>query len=893
MRRWPLLLAVLAALAALFALTLAPRGDVPPPRPSSGATAAPPAAVLPAALPPPVDFAACDRDADLFGTVTDEAGEPIPGALVATEALAWGGALLSPFDADLAGEKAAGPSARTAADGTYRLALARGQSVDLVVTAIGYMEGRFAQRLAGERADLVLRRLGAGCVVEVTVRTADGEAVAGARLRAFQARGPLAGLVAATGVTGPDGAGTLDGLDAGQVNVTVRVDGRPEAVFAAFLVEGAPLRREVVLTTGRTISGLVTDAATGEPIAGALVMTHGVERPAVTGPDGRYEWPGYPTNRFGEMNANPLRCRAEGYADLALVVPIDTDVLDFALLRGTGIAGRVLDEGGRPVAGAMVEAVANVTLRPGESHFDRRAGRADAEGRFLLSGLEETHSHTLLVRAEGHGRILYDVPPPAGGAGVFDAGDIVLPAGRRIEGVVLDQEGRPAPDLLVEARGGNEDRGRFEAPADGTVDTFWCGRLTSRTDDLGRFRFRDLSPGRYRLCAPLLSERQTTLVVDLEPGADLLGLVVRLPEGKSVTVLVTDPDGAPLPNMSVLCDWNLGWRIFRRTGPDGRTTFRGLPDNPVVLTVDPPVAMGGGGWFTRSMEVLPGDQEVTIPVRVAAEVKGIVLDPEGNPLAGMYLSCRRAAGEAAGGGGFTDERGRFSFLVARGFETSLLVLGAQRNPKGFDFRMTPYRGGIERLTGPAEVEIRCTRIETDRRLALTVVSPDGEPIAGARVKADGQCADAEGVTGLEGRVEFTGLDPDYIWVYVSLERSGGLTEDVPASQYYIVRPGVVEETLRIRRAERLTGIVLAPDGSPAAGAQVMASTLSGAPESVVAGEDGSFALWTYADSAADVAVRWIAPGGEPCYLLVRGVFPHHSPLRLVLVPLPPGAGGGF
>lgn len=158
------LLFAVAVLIATALFVLSPLGRAPPPRPpvDVGAAPSPPVAELPS-LPPPIDLGRCDRDNDLFGTVKAPDGRPVAGARIATESRPWGEFVLSPFDVALRDEVAAGPATSSSRDGTFRLPLARGQVVDLLVSAEGYHDEILKARLAGERVDIVLRPLGTTC----------------------------------------------------------------------------------------------------------------------------------------------------------------------------------------------------------------------------------------------------------------------------------------------------------------------------------------------------------------------------------------------------------------------------------------------------------------------------------------------------------------------------------------------------------------------------------------------------------------------------------------------------------------------------------------------------------------------------------------------------------
>ena len=125
-----------------------------------------------------------------------------------------------------------------------------------------------------------------------------------------------------------------------------------------------------------------------------------------------------------------------------------------------------------------------------------RHTETDASGRFDLSGLHRRMPHTLVVMAPGHGRLLLDFDPREGGPGTIDFGVVTLPRARAIEGRVLDANDQPLARAYVELRGANADRGRLR-PGKPPLEHSYGNREARYTDDLGRFRFPDLSPGEY------------------------------------------------------------------------------------------------------------------------------------------------------------------------------------------------------------------------------------------------------------------------------------------------------------------------------------------------------------------------------------------------------------
>src|SRR5258706_3935216 len=119
-----------------------------------------------------------------------------------------------------------------------------------------------------------------------------------------------------------------------------------------------------------------------------------------------------------------------------------------------------------------------------------------------------------------------------------------------------------------------------------------------RTDDLGRFRFPDLSPGRWGLKLVVPGSPIVETEVDLPAERDVLDLVLA-EKGHSIALIVTDSEGKPLPDICVMTDMTFPHptsgvqgttNLQAATDVKGRVEFHSLPDLPteskgIVFTV--------------------------------------------------------------------------------------------------------------------------------------------------------------------------------------------------------------------------------------------------------------------------------------------------------------------
>jgi protocatechuate 3,4-dioxygenase beta subunit len=554
----------------------------------------------------------------------------------------------------------------------------------------------------------------------------------------------------------------------------------------------------VTLSGGRTLTGRVIDADTGAPIANARVGMNWVMRPSVSSDSsGCYALPGW----LGK-GVRDLHCVAVGYGRAQWIV--DSDVHDFELSRGDSVTGRILSADGRPVAGAAMTTVGSMH-RDGQQQICSRSGLSNDDGRFLLSGLRRDLPHTLITMAEGHGRYLLDFDPHPHEAGTIDLGDVELPAAHTIGGRVVSHTGEPAPRFEIILSGYNAGRDRLRSVQPDR--SFHYGASESRrSDDLGRFRFTDLSPGSYTLQArrpgAAAKERRLALV----EGEDLLDVEVVLPKGRPLTVTVVDEEGVPVP--AVFVSVHAGTPgLSGQTDALGQVTFF-VAGKVTKITAHP---------FASGRDLLPAELPVEgdahafrVVLRKGTTIKGTTLGEDGQPFANAWVAASLGGRQVASAR--VDEAGRFSLGVPREGTFDVEFLGA--TTKRGTIERDNWTGRLEGVPGGATgVELRVRRVEQNRSLRVKVVYPDGAPAADIMVYAGRNRA----TTDAGGIAEFTGLTASEIGVGASRPKE---RDDLLWPKARNLVPNGQEVTLTLRTTLAIFGVVLMPDGTPAVGASV-------------------------------------------------------------------------
>jgi len=766
----------------------------PPARAVEIATAPVPGDKSPSHLPP-IDFTTVDRDLDLHGTVVDAEGQPVAGAEIRT--------VKHPFRRMAALVEATfteveGPATESAGDGTFALRLTRGEQVDLQVNATDFAPVIRQACLAGERVRIVLS---GGTPLTIRAVTEAGEPIEGIHLRFVDfgmrwndtdggAWNPP------DGVTGPEGTCTFErsvALSHPQLIAWHEEYGLKQVQSFRYPDSG---EFEFILEGGKPVTGTVRDAMSGVPVASARVTIvpfydwFSVE----TDERGRFTWPIWRGGLNGEMGA--LFVLAEGYAlTLHQVVPGDDQKI--LLVPGGRVEGRLVNPDGEPVAAALV-----TTLGGSKMDIDSHDCRSGPDGRFALTGLLPRFPHTLIALAPGYGRTLLDLDLPQTGE-MLRLGDLVLPMGRRIEGRLLDGAGVPLTGETVTLTGANADRGRLR-PDGRPLDSKYGTRERCVTDDLGRFRFRDLAPGSYELT--VRSSRGMTLnrAVCLAADADIFDADLRPQVTGDFSIRVVDESGDPVPGAIVTLFSLPGGRPTGSTNQDGWACLD-VPDGAreAYMSVKPPE---GRSMLAVSRPLRLDEDKTTVVLEAADTVAGTVLDPKGEPLPYAVIV---ATWEGRGGQSVpADATGRFQVQVPARGRIELTLSGQVGNGR------RPITGRLSGVApGTRDVVLRAKMIDTDRTLRVRVLTPSGESLAGIGLAVPGPGVFP--VTNEQGVAEISNLPGKEIEVMVyDCSHHEAFRKWAPPERIRVV-PAGQEVLLRFRAAAPISGTVRLPDGSPA------------------------------------------------------------------------------
>ena len=398
------------------------------------------------------------------------------------------------------------------------------------------------------------------------------------------------------------------------------------------------------------MSGVVTDAGSGLPIEGAEVGEGWTFfRPVLTGPDGRYILRGVSANRA------EIHVRAKGYGRKCTHLPDPMpEKLDFpfALQRGRTVRGRVVMGDGVPVSNAYVAAVSS-TMVGRSQELDWPSTRTASDGRFEIDDVRRDIPHAVFVRKEGTAAATFDLPPTEKESDVVDVGDLALCESASLSGLVIDANERPLADVWIRVIGQNADRFRLWKGDDrrpSAADTYLDSNRT-RSDDLGRFRFTDLSAGQYKIMrSEGPRDDESAVAVSLRPGESVEGVkvVLTVPITIAGSVRRSGAGNVPLCDVSAYLE-GAGTTTNRidgvLTSGDGEFELKRLKEGVYTLvvrvvrddpaqTVAPAIVKG----------IRTGTKDVRVTLAASSPITGTVLDHAGKAVKGARIVAQDPSG---------------------------------------------------------------------------------------------------------------------------------------------------------------------------------------------------------------------------------------------------------
>ncbi|MEQ1894379.1 MAG: carboxypeptidase-like regulatory domain-containing protein, partial [Planctomycetota bacterium] len=368
-------------------------------------------------------------------------------------------------------------------------------------------------------------------------------------------------------------------------------------------------------------------------------------------------------------------------------------------------------------------------------------------------------------------------------------------------------------------------------------------RAEVESDANGRFVLEHVPSGKSLVVAEkdgyLDSEQLRVELVDRE---DRAGLVLELGRGASLSGRVRLSDGSVAAGAAVKVSFDLeammgaGAANAQRGGSGkavadaaGEFEVTGLGKGPFTVEASLARASADGEetWSGKLTKVAPDSHALELTLLAPCTLSGRVVALDGTPVERFHLALTLPGAVFFDPGktraeDVVEAQGQFT---VRGLEPGKWQIVARA--AGFG-PMAPLEVVLPRGTQDAPLVLT---LQPEASVAGTVLDPDGNPIAGARVTTPAgdmtetmrRLRDSSGVpqtvSDAEGHFVLAGLGPDVKAIQAAHERfapSAALTLELSAGE------AITDVSLRLQRGARVTGEVYERDGARAADVQIVA-----------------------------------------------------------------------
>ena len=464
----------------------------------------------------------------------------------------------------------------------------------------------------------------------------------------------------------------------------------------------------------------VLEKSTGEPIPDVqvtirLILEAGgdVRNEGLTDEEGKISFP------FADKNIQMLRVEAVkgGYApvQLSLIASETNQKIStqqtLNLDKGTKIGGKVQDEQGNPIEGVTVSISLQSQNRAETAVISGHEEKTDANGLWLCDIIPESPDRIMIRFSDPNYRTEnFRAQAPSPMVQLLREMKHVMILHRQLNftGQVLNRDGEPIEGALV-AQGA--DRRTFFYPS-------------TKTDTEGHFTFENVTPGEMILTiqAPGYSPDSIRFRIDRQMSP----IVFRLEPGHTIKGRVVDPNGDPVPGATVGADT---WHEFRsltwetQTDANGCFVWNDAPPDELSININKRHYI-----IIKNYAIEPSDEEHVITLLPELVIHGHIIDADSNEPVNdfrFYPGVEGGAGQDVAwkpGLKITDSN---EYIMRFTYPSDEYYIRVEA--EGYETQVSRPVSGKE---GDVTLDFRLSRIIP---VTGTVLSPDGNPLAGAEV----------------------------------------------------------------------------------------------------------------------------------------------------------------
>ncbi|QKS44061.1 carboxypeptidase regulatory-like domain-containing protein [Paenibacillus cellulosilyticus] len=420
-----------------------------------------------------------------------------------------------------------------------------------------------------------------------------------------------------------NGSYLINNLTPGYYRVSIAADGFQAKDFPVTLGIGETRTLDAALTPNPgTVTGIITNAQTGAPLAGALVEAldnrNSILSTALTAADGSYT-----LSSLAPATNDRLRVSTDTFV---------TQVIGFSIASGQT---RTINAALSPVAGALTgiitdsatgATIAGASIRVFTSEgITLQTGSTGADGSYTIPSLMPG-SYSVVIMEEGYaGRTIGAMIH----AGAVTALNVALQqlAGA-ISGTVTDTSGNPIADAIVRIFSNNIIVVRVATREDGTYD------------------IGNLAPGSYYVTVRAEGFGGLSFSAVVNPGETTIENFVLTPNPGSVNGTVTDTSGNPIAGAILTISLNVsgGGLLTTRyvSQTDGSYLIENLFPAPYLIT-----AAANTFQSTFQSVTVASNQRAVANFSLQSDpgtLSGTVVDNNGIPVAGAAVLIKTSTG---------------------------------------------------------------------------------------------------------------------------------------------------------------------------------------------------------------------------------------------------------